>query len=251
MRKVWRGIFLSRVATGGYENKKLIDLVIFKNLKIRSSTDARVMDLQAMRTISAIGLAAGNKKAMTVLDFGGGAGHHHIVAKLAFPEVSFNWTVVETSALTETVRDRVIDPELSFVDDVSILDTDTLYDLIYSNSALQYTESPVITLKSLLRLNFSYCFITRIPLTSRKAFKYHQESMLSQNGPGLAPPEFRDSKITYQNTIEAKDSIERLLEEFLDGWLIFDEGPWDLDMFGESVRTYSYSGFSKRRSRIE
>lgn len=230
----------------GYQNERLIELIVFKNLQLRSHLNQLNLDAQSFKTMASIGLGIKNKSHFSVLDFGGGAGHHQFTAKSIFKNIQFDWTVVETESLARIAATLITDEGLSFASDLNTLDSTKFYDLIFSNSALQYTEDPLNTLKDLLKLDFEHLFITRIPLTTRKPFSYMQESLLTDNGPGIAPEGFKQSRVLYKNSIASKESVERLLHEYIRDWISVDEGIWDSGRFGDSVRIYSYVGTSMR-----
>jgi putative methyltransferase (TIGR04325 family) len=230
----------------GYQNQLLVDLVLAKNLQLRETENPKSIDLQSLRTIAAIGMGIKNKSDFTVLDFGGGAGHHQFIAKLSFKEIKFDWTVVETESLSQSAQSSILDEGLTFISSLDALHPDKHFDLVFSNAAIQYTQEPLRTLKDLLSRKFTQLFITRIPLThSRDSFSYIQESMLSQNGPGSAPKNLKDIRVNYTNNIVSKELFEKALGEHLQNWISVDEGAWDLDLFGDRVRTYSYFGVSK------
>jgi hypothetical protein len=75
--------------------------------------------------------------------------------------------------------------------------------------------------------------------TNGNGFSYNQVSKLSANGPGRPPMDFVDSRVSYPVTIPSRKSVENILEKYGFTWLVVDEGPWDSNRFGESVRTFS------------
>ena len=226
----------------GYQNDRLLELILFKNLQQRSNVNRINLDAQSFKTIASIGLGLRNKSNFSVLDFGGGGGHHQFTAKKIFKDVQFDWTIIETERLAQMAGSLIQDEGLTFASDLNSLESTKFYDLIFSNSALQYTEEPLDTLEKLLNLNFENLFITRIPLTNSNPFTYYQESLLSNNGPGVAGRDVEESTVIYKNHIANKESVESLLDENLSEWILVDEGAWDPLRFGEAVRTYSYVG---------
>ena len=232
-----------------YQDLDLVKVVLFKNLNLRNSAVLTNLDVMSFRTIAAVGMAIANKSKFTVLDFGGGAGHHQLLAKNLFKNVSFDWTIIETEIMCRTAQEVIHDVGLKFVSDLSSLTKSNNFDLIFSNSAIQYTENPLDTLRELLNREFEHFFITRVPLNlGRNQFSYLQESLLSQNGPGPAPKDFHDKVVTYKNNIVSKDSFELILSDALGRWTSVDEGSWDSDRFGDQVRTFSYFGAAKKRN---
>jgi putative methyltransferase (TIGR04325 family) len=227
----------------GYENEDLVELIVWKNLQLRKQGVERKFDLQSLRTISAVGLSINGSSTMKVLDFGGGGGHHQLIAKSMFPELQFEWDVAETEILSNLARQSLNAEGLNFISSSNESIRSKNFDLIFSNSAIQYTNDPLMTLETLLGLNFRKIFITRIPLTSEpKPFSYYQISKLSDNGPGLPPTNFKDRRISYKTQIRTKVQFESLLRKRLTDWISIDEGPWDSMLLGNKVRTYSFFG---------
>jgi putative methyltransferase (TIGR04325 family) len=230
-----------------YQDLDLVKLILFKNLQLRRAENLTNLEATSFLTIAAVGMAIKNKSIFSVLDFGGGAGHHQFLAKKFFKDVSFDWTVVETEAMSTAAQQGIKDEGLSFISSLSSIDKAKKFDLIYSNSAIQYTQDPLNTLRGLLNLDFGYFFITRVPLTTGSSqIVYLQESMLSQNGPGPAPYDFQEKWVKYENCIVSKDSFEKILNEALGSWISVDEGFWDSGRFGNRVKTFSYFGITKK-----
>ncbi len=183
---------------------------------------------------------------MEVLDFGGGAGHHQAVAKIVFPEIHFNWTVVETDELVQRAQGEIKDLGLDFISSLEKVKR-VKFDLVFSNSAIQYLPNPLLELKKLVNLDFEYLFLTRIPLRrSGKSLRYIQSSKLSQNGPGPAPLNFKDAIIEYHASIVEKYLVEEILDTSLQSRVLIDEGDWDASRFGKTVGVFSYLGKSKQ-----
>ena len=224
----------------GYKNEKLIDLVIQKNIALRNQIVVNQVDNQFFRLAAAVGLARTNKVDMRVLDFGGGAGHHQLIAALAYPDIAFDWTVVETPGLTDSAKQMISVEGLKFISDLNALKDEIGFDLVHSNSAIQYTSDPLATLEALASLRSTLFYFTRIPMsTSGKCINYNQVSKLSANGPGTPPVDFVDSRITYPVTIPSRIDVEKLLQTNNLIWFVVDEGPWEQSRFGDKVRTFS------------
>jgi putative methyltransferase (TIGR04325 family) len=231
-----------------YQDLDLVKLILFKNLQLRQMANLTNLEATSFLTIAAVGMAIKNKSNFSVLDFGGGAGHHQFLAKKFFKDVNFDWTVVETEAMTRAAQQGIKDEGLKFISSLSSISKANQFDLIYSNSAIQYTMDPLNTLRGLLNLDFGHFFFTRVPLTTGSSqIVYLQESLLSQNGPGPVPKDFQEKWVKYENNIVSKDSFEKILTEALDSWVSVDEGFWDSGMFGNRVKTYSYFGTAKKR----
>jgi putative methyltransferase (TIGR04325 family) len=241
-----RNLKLKDVSIESYQNLDLVNSIIHKNLQLRQSVPYLNLDTMSFRTISAIGMAAKKGSDLTVLDFGGGAGHHQFLAKYIFENINFDWTVVETETMSRVASEEIKDEGLKFVPSLKSLTKNSSYDLIFSNSAIQYTLDPLTTLRELLSLEFENFFITRVPLNlGNSHVTYLQESLLSQNGPGPAPRGIQDKLVKYELNIVSKESFELELNGALKNWTSVDEGSWDPGRFGDQVKTYSYFGSAK------
>ena len=224
----------------GYENEKLINLIIEKNLLIKRNIVFSHIDENYFRTISAIGFADSNNSTMRVLDFGGGAGHHLEIARSAFPGKNFLWTIVETPALVNAANLRIQDEALDFVSSIETISRLEYFDIVHSNSAVQYTENPLVTIESLFAINSPVFFLTRVPLNLKERhIEYIQVSNMAQNGPGKTSLDFKNSKIGYVTKIPSKSNVEKLLIRLDFKFQFLDEGPWDVVKFGSSVRTFT------------
>ena len=230
-----------------YQDQALVDLVLQKNLILRDQDPSTPLDINSFSVLAAVGLACKGLGRLSVLDFGGGCGHHHLTAKRAFPELQLDWWVVETQMMAMQAASRIQEPGLSFSSEIeNILTEKSRFGLIFSNSAIQYTSDPLGTLTKLLSLSFEHIFITRFPVTlDDRPIVYAQKSRISANGPGPAPLGFKDSYASYENHIARQTDVEKLLAMHLRVWHIVDEGPWDYPRFGSQVRTTTYFGFKK------
>jgi len=227
----------------GYESRQLVDLIIWKNLNLRRLQSNISSDINSFRILAAVGLARQKTTTMRVLDFGGGGGHHQLIAKQFFSDIDFEWIVIETPSLVESAREKIHETGLLFSSEPIGAQKKIELDLIHSNSAVQYTENPAETIEQLLLLNFRLIFLTRIPVISKgKYFEYTQESMLSSNGPGPGPQDFVDAAVFYKTRIIELSNVKELFNMYLVSWYSIDEGPWDLGRFGHTVRTLTFIG---------
>lgn len=241
------GIFIENLSKvfrkkySGYQDAKLVELIIQKNIQFRRNVNSS-LDFTAFRISTAIGLL-GDQKTLRVLDFGGGGGHHHAVAQHIFPEVKFFWKVIETPALVREASDKLRITNLFFSDQIAGGETlSAPIDLIHSNSAIQYTDDPIESIKQLKQIDFKYMFLTRIPLAiDRESFEYMQTSRLFSNGPGSLPKGIKDASVEYKARIMEYEEFKRIIST--DCTLVFElnEGLWDSNQFGEKVGTFTFA----------
>lgn len=130
--------------------------------------------------------------ASTVLDFGGGCGHHYKQAQS--PDV--RWAVVETPAMVTRAKELSTD-RLQFFTDISeaqkwLGDVDAMH----SNGALQYTPEPEKTLQKLCNLRAKKMLWHRVLLGTPE--RETQSSLLGDNGPGSL--RVKEKTVIYERT---------------------------------------------------
>lgn len=226
----------------GYENEKLLKILESKSISYRSRIEIGELDLGSLRTISAVGLAASGKKKLTVVDFGGGFGQHYLAAKFCFTEIEFSWKIIETANVVKKSKMLNSDSRLEFHEQIEQVDPKCLpLDLIFSNSALQYTQNPIQTMLSLINLNPRVISLTRIPLTNGDVdISYNQVSRISSNGPAESTASQEYGLISYPNQIVTLEKFKRVLESRYRVVFHIDEGFWDWKRFKGKVGTHTF-----------
>jgi len=106
-----------------------------------------------------LALAARGRDGLSVLDWGGGFGHYHALARSVLPGVAFDWHVQETSAVA--VRGRELSPDVAFHDDRSALER--RYDLVVASSSIQYAEDWRTLLRWLTDATDGQLYVARVP----------------------------------------------------------------------------------------
>lgn len=202
----------------GYEYQNLVDVVVKKNKIWHDATQiVPELDLSAIRTLMAIGLALknNNSEKLTVLDFGGGGGYHFWIAKSAFGrDAIFDWRVVETPLMAKEASKLIKSDGLSFSPSIdSALKNEEKIDLVFTSSALQYCQDPLRVLNELVDIRARYLCITRTPFSmAPDTIITKQRSMLSENGPGALPGEFTDEAIEYPISFVPRIKIQELIQ---------------------------------------
>ena len=108
-----------------------------------------------------VALAARGRDRLSVLDWGGGLGHHWALARSVVPGLELDYHVNETPAVCAQGRD--VAREVTFHDDESCLDL--RYDLVVASSSLQYAEDWRTLLDRLAGVADSYLYVARVPVT--------------------------------------------------------------------------------------
>ena len=139
-------------------------------------------------------LLAQTRTPKTVLDFGGGFGlMYFFLGRFARLE---RWAVVETPIVA--AMGKVLETDnLKFFSSIKAA-SEWLgeVDLLYSNSAIQYTVDPAVTLKDLLDVRPREVMLVRCAIGECASLEW-QESFLSSNGVGPLPPGVADLGVRY------------------------------------------------------
>jgi putative methyltransferase (TIGR04325 family) len=107
-----------------------------------------------------VALAARGRDRLSVLDWGGGLGHYHALARSAVPGLELDYHVKETPAACG--QGREVSPEVIFHDDESCLDH--RYDLVVASSSLQYEPDWQRLLGRLATAAGEYLYLARVPV---------------------------------------------------------------------------------------
>ena len=206
---------LAASASNAYEADDLVKVIVAKNLAYRQAlADASVLDLAALRTLAALAIAGTSPaRRLSVLDFGGGGGTHHTIARAALGDGHpLNWAVVETPAMVRAAA-PMCSSSLAFFDDIAAA-SDHLgeIDLVFTSGALHCCPEPLAFLERLVALQVPRLVITRTAFRDSPGTLFSvQKSRLSTNGPGPLPPGMADRAITYPNVVASRSDVERVL----------------------------------------
>lgn len=216
----------------GYQSPEVIHSIIQKNLQFQAQGHLERSSLEDLKIVTAMGIALRCKKSeipISVLDFGGGGGHHYWVAKKFFPEVNFDWKIVETESFCKAATLTLENQELRFHSSIaSAIGSNLEIDLVFANSSVQYTVDPILTLKELLEINPKVIFITRTPFSiTNDNFEYFQFSLTGENGPGTLPEQHK-RLVSYKCVaIRRVDVLLEFHKKCRDVIAVY-EGVWDL-----------------------
>ena len=109
-----------------------------------------------------LALASHGRDRLSVLDWGGGFGHYHALARSVLPAVELDWHVKETPAVA--ARGRELNPDVAFHEDDACLDR--RYDLVVASSSLQYAEDWRALLERLAGAAERYLYVARVPIAA-------------------------------------------------------------------------------------
>lgn len=121
-------------------------------------------DYAAHNTIVSLGyvlaLAAHGLERLSILDWGGGLGQYHVLAKALLPDVRIDYCCKDVPKLAAAGRE--LQPEAEFVDDDSVLDR--RFDLVVASGSLQYTEPWHDLLARLGAAARRHLYVARLPV---------------------------------------------------------------------------------------
>lgn len=177
----------------GYDAQDIADLVVWKTAQLKSKrlTDV-IPETMLQPTLRAVQMAGD-----CVLDFGGAAGLHYMVAREAYPSRHFKWAIVEHPLMVERAKKFETDALKFFVSPEAAYAWLGNVDLLHSNGVLQYLDQPEIMLKRLIALRPQYILWMRMLLGEGQHIK-KQIAPLSAHGTGVPPSGFRDRNVTHK-----------------------------------------------------
>jgi len=243
---------LGACSKDGYENQKVVDVVVQKTISCRDSLAVwpALVDATNAYSLVAVLLSMAPGKTIRVLDFGGAAGAHYFLARSILPEsIELNWVVVETPAMAQRAGLILSNQELRFSKDLKEAESMLgQVDLLHTSGTLQCVPEPYEQLRQLINIQAEYMLLNRLGVTQgdHEVITIHR-SQLSWNGPGPMPAGLRDGEISYPFTFPRELMIREMIRgsyteiaEFQDGSGIFPVGAEPIVGMGLLVR-YSRS----------
>jgi putative methyltransferase (TIGR04325 family) len=113
-----------------------------------------------------LALAARSKERISILDWGGGAGHYYLISRALLPGVAVEYHCKDLPRIC--AEGRKLLPEARFYDDEDECFRRT-YDLVLASGSLQCCENWKQTLAGLASTARPYLFVTRLPIVHRAA----------------------------------------------------------------------------------
>jgi len=105
--------------------------------------------------------AAGGRRALSILDWGGGLGAYQLLARALLPETELEYHCKELPAVVAAGRAAM--PAVTFHTDDGCLERE--YDLVVVSSSLQYERDWPALLERLARATGRFLFVARLPVT--------------------------------------------------------------------------------------
>ena len=219
----------------GYNNLTLNKSIIKKTIKFSNFNLVNEQDINVQRTIKFLKFIK-KKKLYNIIDFGGGAGYHYLIAKIKLPDFNYKWSVVENKKMARLCNKVFKYKNLFFLNSLNNIKK---VDILFASCSINYTKNPLKTLKIISKLDSKYLYFTRTPLTQNKSVEFKQISLLSDNGPCKLENE-KKMLIEYKNIIINKERFEnifkskyKILSKYIDQKNAFSHG-------NNSFNTYTY-----------
>ncbi len=209
----------------GWNDADLARWVVRDALAVRESASKRPAEVQILelRTIAAIAWVLTQRLdpgRLSVLDFGGSAGHNYFSVKALFPTVPLHWQIVETEAMVLATAALASD-ELLFGNMIAV----TTPDVVFSTGAIQYHPHPLELLRQLTGLKAQYIALFRTAMSDQHdTFCAIQRTTLGQHLRKISVAPDEDFEMLYPVTFVPRDGVRAVLGVDYEIVSEFDEG---------------------------
>jgi len=106
-------------------------------------------------------LASRHSDSLSILDWGGGAGHYGVLARALLPGVALDYHCKDMPRLCATGRE--LQPEATFHEDEASCFS-RRYDLVMASGSMHYSRDWRVTMRALATAADGWLYLTRIPL---------------------------------------------------------------------------------------
>jgi len=166
----------ARAASGGYDDKAILQKVLAATLEVQAgraaferdgvlfpSADA---DRPLLEQLQEIVRASPGR--LRVLDFGGSLGSTYWRLRPFLPSGDqLRWDIVEQPAFVEAGREHLTDTPLKFYHDLAGAQSQGAHDVLLCSCVLQYLEEPFRMLEEWSRLDIPYLLLNNLPLHAK------------------------------------------------------------------------------------
>jgi putative methyltransferase (TIGR04325 family) len=155
--------------SSGYESVNVVEPVVTAARRVQNDSQTSSLSSSRYQQIAAgmlYCISQGRFNAgepIRVLDVGGGGADYFHHFQTFAPQISFDWTVLETPAMAEAMSNEFGRnlTNLKWIN--SIENTNEIYDVVLCSSVLQYVEKPGALLAALAEKS-GFLIVNRIPL---------------------------------------------------------------------------------------
>ena len=228
----WIEWFFMNSSKEGYSDPNLAQEIARKNLEFQKNLEFDNLDLESYRVLTAMGIAISqstqSQQAISVIDFGGGAGRHFFIADKIFPLKIEKYLIIETPEMVKSCS-SLTNEKIRF--DSSVNQATTEWHLLFSSGALHYTQNPIQSLRDLLSLRPKFVYFTKTLFSTDANQKKKREfSRLSGNGAsimgtsGINKINNGSKLVSYTTNCITKSAFEQIMSEKYKKIFEVDEG---------------------------
>ena len=230
-----------------YNDDTLARVVVEKTkaLQANARSESFETDLGSLRTLAALGVLQRSPAdgVLRVLDFGGAAGYHYLVARALLPQsLILDWRVVETPALVAAAQE-LQDGQMSLFSSIERATASWTEPphLTFASGVLQCVPEPLKTCQELVDLSGDALVITRTSFSEDGTTRaIVQRSTLSTNGPGPLPAGFVDAELSYPTTFVPRKKVEEIITSRYTITAKVTEDPCSYRIHGTCIPTTGY-----------
>jgi len=240
-----------------YEDPRVVEVVSRKTRHYRETLVAdesrKITSRQTAQNVFVLSYVE-PRRPLEILEVGGACGASYFEMKHLLPGRIVQWSIFETPAMAAAGNGLPNENGLSFHGD---LESGTAAlgrrDLAIAQGVLQYASDPLRMLSDLLRLGFSYVYVTRTVVAvgadapiDRPIFT-KQETDISAHGPGKLQGEMVDGKSSQPLVIAGLESISATISGACEILYWFDESDDRVLLIGGRLVTVRDIGFLAKK----
>jgi putative methyltransferase (TIGR04325 family) len=145
----------------GYSGNAAVDRYVKRYREVIAAPWAQTSDNQhVIRYLAALSAARPIDGVIRVLDFGGGYGSLYEILRWLYPDLRFDWTIVELPALVARGAEMGASVEKHFASEIPA----GRFSLVIASGALHYLPDPAATFARLVAIESPAHFIGRVPI---------------------------------------------------------------------------------------
>jgi putative methyltransferase (TIGR04325 family) len=145
----------------GYSGSAATDRYVKRYREVIAAPWAQTTDNEhVIRYLAALSAARPIDGVIRVLDFGGGYGSLYETLRWLYPDLRFDWTIVELPALVARGSEMGASAEKHFVSEIPA----GRFSLVIASGTLHYLPDPAITFAKLAAIESPAYFIGRVPI---------------------------------------------------------------------------------------
>lgn len=223
--------------TDGYASDRIADIVYEKTIFYRDNLNQNQIKTLSAREIFLIAsIAKMNIQRIKVLDFGGALGAHYFFAKHFFPDITFEWVIIEMPTMVNKGL-SLDEPNLYFKTFEQIKEEkQSDFDLVLTSATLQHLPEPIEGLKFLIDIQAPWLLFLRcgFALDSNQFWVIHR-ARYADNGPGTKVIEYGDEMVDFPFALISKTEFENVISQKYEEIMNINDNTSVLDVQGSET----------------